>query len=255
MWQTRLGALRQCGPAIAGGLRTLETRMHIPFVRGFHMPDDVITDHPGFLPPAGGVAGTIRRISWSAVWAGVMAAIGMEILFTLFGFFIGFGMYDARAANPWRGIGAWSTLWFVVTAGWSMFFGAWCAAHLSGNPIPGDGIMHGITTWGLATAVTFTVATVGSWVVLREGINLLATAAIAAEQTAPSGVMHLPPAAGTSAATAQATANILSYTYLRICGGVLIGFLAAILGGWLGRSRAMIVTPEGVVPMPTRRAA
>jgi hypothetical protein len=50
-------------------------------------------------------------------------ALGMEVLFTLFGFFIGFGMYKWQAANPWAGISAWTTVWYPVTAGWSMFFG------------------------------------------------------------------------------------------------------------------------------------
>jgi hypothetical protein len=213
------------------------------------MPDEIIREEvtepvaaPALAPEL------VRRVSWGAVWAGVMIALGMEALFTLFGSFIGFGMYNAQAANPWGGVSVWTTVWYLVTAGWSMFFGAWCAARLSGNPVRGDGILHGVTTWGLATFATIMIVAVTSWAVLREGINVLTAAALSSGQVAP--------IAGQAAAPSpQATANIISGISLRIWGGVLLGFLTAILGGWAGRSRAQLVSPRGVVPVPTRRAA
>jgi hypothetical protein len=200
-----------------------------------------------------------------------MVALGMEVLFTLFGFFIGFRMYKWQAADPWVGISHWTTIWFLVTAGWSMFFGAWCAAKLSGNPIPGDEILHGISTWGLATVATIAIVALGSWAVLRDGIDLLGTAALAAGQVAPAAINHIPPgqvAQGTAQAgqalaqiqanagpMAQATANIISGFSLRICGGVLLGFITAIFGGLLGRSRSVVLAAPEIVPVPTRRAA
>jgi hypothetical protein len=235
------------------------------------MADEIVRDDPALAPPRRAVTGILERISWGAVWAGVMVALGMEVLFTLFGFFIGFGMYNWRAANPWAGISAWTTVWFLVTAGWSMFFGAWCAARLSGNPLAGDGILHGITTWGLATAATIAIVSVASWAILREGINVLATAAMTAEQVVPAAVNHIPPAQVSQAAQqagqavsqmqanagpmAQATATIISGLSLRIFGGVLLGFITALLGGWLGRSRTIVMSPTETVPIPTRRAA
>ena len=234
------------------------------------MPDDIIRNDPVLDTPRSSWSGIMGRVSWGAVWAGVMVALGMEILFTLFDFFIGFGMYHGRAANPWAGIPAWTTVWYLVTAGWSMFFGAWCAARLSGNPVPGDGILHGITTWGLATVATIVIVALGSWAVLREGIDVLGTAAIAAEQVMPTTGQVTPGEVSpeTQAASqavgqlqanagpmAQATANIISGLSLRTCGGVLLGFITALFGGWLGRSRPVIVASPDIVPVPTRRAA
>jgi hypothetical protein len=189
-----------------------------------------------------------------------MIAVGMEILFALFGLFIGFGMYQGQAANPWSGVSAWSTIWYLVTAGWSMFFGAWCAARLSSDPLTGDGMLHGVTTWGLATTITIAFVALASWAVLKEGINMLGTAAIAAEQVAgpavaqaaPGGMAHVQANTGQ---IAQATADIISRLSLRIFVGVIVGFITALIGGWLGRSRAIVVAPADVVPVPTRRAA
>src|SRR5215469_8109660 len=168
------------------------------------MPDDVTYYDP--VVASARISGNTQRISWGAVWAGVMIALGMEVLFTLFGLFIGFGMYSHRAADPWGAVSHWSGLWYLVTTGWSMFFGAWCAAHLSGDPLRSDGMLHGITTWGLATAVTMTVLAIASWAVLREGIDVLGTAAIASERVAPGLLPGFPPgqiAPGTLGNTGQ----------------------------------------------------
>jgi len=206
----------------------------------------------------------VKRISWGAVWAGVMAALGMEVLFTLFGLFIGFGMYKWQAANPWGGISAWTTVWYLVTAGWSMFFGAWCAARLSGNPTTGDGILHGICTWGLVTATTIAIVAVTSWAVLREGIDVLSTAAIAATPAVVTQIPAAPvPQAGqaigqvqaNAGQMAQATASIISGLSLRIFGGVLLGFITSLFGGWLGRSRPVVVNTGEAVTVPAQRAA
>jgi hypothetical protein len=200
-----------------------------------------------------------------------MVALGMEALLTLFGSFIGFGMYHWQAASPWAGVSAWTAIWFLVTAGWSMFFGAWCAARLSGNPIAGDAVLHGIATWGLTTVATMAILAVASFAVLREGINVLGTATLAAEQAAPAAMRTVPPREATRAvneadravsemkanagAMGQATADIISKLSFRIWIGMLVGFITAILGGLAGRSRPVIVGGADTIPLPTRRVA
>jgi hypothetical protein len=224
------------------------------------MADEVIRNDPGVPTAITGVTDIFHRITWGAVWAGVMAALGMEILLTLFGFFIGFRMYNWLALNPWAGLPTWSTIWYLVTAGWSMFFGAWCAARLSGDPVEGDGMMHGIATWGLATTATVAFVGAASWAMLREGINLLGTAAIAARQVAPATIPRFPlgavPYAYSNAGPmAQATANLISDLSFVVFWGILVGFVTALLGGWLGQRRTVAIATGGVVPIPTRRAA
>jgi len=235
------------------------------------MAEEIIRDDAAVYTAGSGMAGCIHRISWGSVWAGVMIALGMEVLFTVFGSLIGFRMYHWQAANPWSGISAWTAVWYLITAGWSMFFGAWCAARLSGNPLPGDGIFHGITTWGLASVATIMIAAIATWAVLREGINVLGTAAIAAGQIAPAAATQVPSGELSQAARqagqavsqmqanagpmGQATASAISRLSLLIWGGALVGFITAILGGWLGRSRVVGIAPEESVPVTPRRAA
>jgi hypothetical protein len=219
--------------------------------------------------PVGGRFGEIfSRVSWGAIWAGVMIALGLELLFTLFGFFIGFGMYNYQAPNPWGAIHSWTLAWYLVTAAISMFFGAWSAARLSGNPVREAGVLHGLATWGLATIATVLIVSFGTWSVMREGINMLSAAAITTEATA--GTPNAPPAvanaeqqANRAAAqlaqnpgpAAQATASTISSVSLLLWGGVLLGFITAILGGVAGRPPAVFVQGQTVPVGPTRLAA
>jgi len=72
------------------------------------MADDVDRNEVVSVTERSGVGASelVKRISWGAVWAGAIVALAMEALFTAFGLFIGFGMYDWKAANPWAGISA-----------------------------------------------------------------------------------------------------------------------------------------------------
>jgi hypothetical protein len=219
-------------------------------------------------PTSGARFGEVfHGISWGAVWAGVMIALGLELLLTLFGLFIGFGMYNYRAANHWAGISPWTTAWYLFTVACSMFFGAWCAARLSGIPVREAGVLHGITTWSLATIAGIAIVTLGTWAVLREGMNVLTEEVAVATETmaqSPHAIPGVPNAAqqGNLAAieqnpggVAQATANTISRLALRIWGGVLLGFLMAILGGLLGRARTVYMQGREVPIGPTRLAA
>jgi hypothetical protein len=234
------------------------------------MAEELARDVPRYpMRPLAEFSEVLHRPSWSAVWAGVMIALGMEILFTFFGLFIGFRMYDFRAANPWRGISGWTTIWYFVTVGWSMFFGAWCAARLSGDPARESGRLHGITVWGLASILSIGVVTFGAWSVMREEIDLLRTAAVVSAQVAPEAnrvapgaFPEAPPQGGAASnpmpakagPVAQATANTISRLALGVWIGVLIGFITALWGGAAGQLRRVLGETQQT-PGPTTRLA
>jgi hypothetical protein len=199
----------------------------------------------------------IGRISWGGVWAGLMITLGMETLLTFIGLFVGFRRYDWTAAHPWAGFSGWTSIWFLITLAWSMYFGAWCAARLSGNPVREAGVLHGITVWAFACIVTMGVAVLGSWSVLREGVNIVSTAAIAGAEVAPAAVNRATPSEASRAAQQgeeavnqlqqnagpmkQATADTLSRLSLFTGAGLLLGLIAAIIGGLVGRPRSVVI--------------
>jgi hypothetical protein len=111
----------------------------------------------------------LAKVSWGAIWAGVMVTIGMEALFLSFGICI-------NAA--FGGSVVWSTVWYLVTMAVSFCAGAWCAARLSDSPVREVSILHGITTWGLATLATGIIFGAIAWVRLWMGtIAMIAGAA------------------------------------------------------------------------------
>lgn len=107
----------------------------------------------------------MKRISWSAVFAGVLVAIVTQMLLTLLGIGIGLGTIDpVQERNPAEGLGVGSAIWYIVSSLLSLFLGGWVAGRLASAPRLFDGIIHGILTWCLVTLLTiyFLTTTVGS---------------------------------------------------------------------------------------------
>jgi hypothetical protein len=88
------------------------------------------------------------KVSWGAIWAGVMVTLGMEALFIAFGLFID-GLVGG--SNPW------SIVWYLVTMCISFYVGGRSAAQLSDIADRDICILHGLATWGLATVATLLI--------------------------------------------------------------------------------------------------
>lgn len=112
-----------------------------------------------------GRADFMKRISWSAVFAGVLVAIVTQMLLSLLGLGIGLGTIDAvEEANPTAGLGTGSAIWYIISSLISLFIGGWVAGRLASTPRLFDGIIHGVLTWCLVTLLTiyFLTTTLGS---------------------------------------------------------------------------------------------
>lgn len=138
-------------------------------------------------------AALLKRISWSAVFAGVLVAIVTQMLLTLLGLGIGFGTIDAvDEQNPTAGLGIGSAIWYIVTSLLSLFLGGWVAGRMASTPRLFDGIIHGVLTWCLVTLLTiyFLTTTIGS---IIGGVGSLLGGIIS---TAGSAVASAAPAVG-----------------------------------------------------------
>lgn len=117
------------------------------------------TTRTGYDPARTGdvaVAVAGRRISWGAVFAGVIIVLIVQLVLSLLGVGIGASTIDPtqRGGTPEAstfGIGA--GLWWVICSLISVFAGAWVAGRLAGMPDRTDGILHGLVAWGLAMLV------------------------------------------------------------------------------------------------------
>lgn len=102
------------------------------------------------------VAEARPRVSWGAIFAAVVIALALQILFGMLGAAIGASTIDPVSANGAPdpaafGIGA--GIWWVVTSLLSMLIAGWVAGHLAGTPRRSDAMLHGLAAWALATVL------------------------------------------------------------------------------------------------------
>ena len=97
----------------------------------------------------------LKRISWGAIFAGLIIALVTQLMLTLLGMAIGAATVDPlQEQDPLRGLGIGSAIWLAITSLISTFAGACVAGRLSGGPRETDGVLHGLVTWGSATLLT-----------------------------------------------------------------------------------------------------
>ena len=103
-----------------------------------------------------GGAHTHRRISWAAIFAGVIVVVAVQLLLSLLGAGVGLGTVDTNAGSTPTasslGIGA--GIWWVISSCLALFAGGYVTAWLAGIETSFDGMLHGLVTWGLATLLT-----------------------------------------------------------------------------------------------------
>ncbi len=125
------------------------TNYNDPLVRGTGVVETTTT-------MVGGGAHTHRRISWAAIFGGVVLVVAVQLLLSMLGTGIGLGTVNTNAGSTPDassfGIGA--GVWWVVSSVVALGFGGYVAAWLAGVEIRWDGLLHGLVTWGIATLLT-----------------------------------------------------------------------------------------------------
>ncbi len=91
------------------------------------------------------------RVSWGAVFAGAVAAVGLWMLLYAFGLAIGASTLDVRDSGSAKATGIFTGVWGVVAPLIALFVGGIVAGRGAGVARRGDGALHGLVTWGLAT--------------------------------------------------------------------------------------------------------
>jgi hypothetical protein len=92
------------------------------------------------------------RISWSAVFAGTITALGVAVLFYVLGMAIGLTSVNA-SANALKGSGIFTGVWSLIVPLIALFCGGIIAAFSASRPSRAEGVVHGIVVWGATSLV------------------------------------------------------------------------------------------------------
>lgn len=108
----------------------------------------------------------INKVSWGAIFAGVVVALIVTVLLTMLGVGIGIATLDPGSSdNPSAStFSIVAGMWYVLSGIAAAFAGGYIAARMSGRTEPTTGALHGLTTWAFTTLLIlyFLTSTVGS---------------------------------------------------------------------------------------------
>jgi hypothetical protein len=92
------------------------------------------------------------RLSWGAVFAGLVVATALQIVLTLLGTAVGLTAWDPGESA--RGFGIAAGVWAILSILISLFVGGLATGRLAGILRRKDGALHGVLLWGLSTVLT-----------------------------------------------------------------------------------------------------
>lgn len=101
------------------------------------------------------------RVSWSAIFAGVVLAVALQLVLSLLGAGVGLGFVDpghAESASA-SSLGVGAAVWWLASTVVALLAGSYAAARLAGAGSRFDGLLHGLVVWGLTLLLTFYLLT------------------------------------------------------------------------------------------------
>ncbi len=112
----------------------------------------------------------LKRISWSAVFAGVICALIVHILLALLGTAIGATTVDPmEEGNPLQHLGTGALVWTAINMLIAMAAGSYVAGRLAQR----EGALHGLLMFGLSTIFTIWLAVSLASSVLGGALNIV----------------------------------------------------------------------------------
>ncbi len=141
-----------------------------------------------------------RRISWAAIFGGVILALALQLLLGMLGAGIGLGTVNTNAGSTpdatTFGMGA--ALWWVISSVIALGFGSYVSAWLAGIEIKWDGVLHGLITWGITTLLTIWLLTSAVGSIIGGGFSAVGSVASATGSGVKEAAQPLAQAAGVS---------------------------------------------------------
>lgn len=104
-----------------------------------------------------------RTSSWSAIFAGLVAAIALQVLFMMLGAGLGFALYSPLTdENPIAELGTGAVIIQGISAVLSLWFGGWVAGRFTPRGARSTAWLHGFCVWCSATVAGVLFVSVGA---------------------------------------------------------------------------------------------
>lgn len=163
------------------------------------MIDDRIDDRPA------------PRMNWSALMAGTVIALAIEVTLGLLGAGIGFSAIDPGSASGASagGLGLGALVWWTVSSILALAAGAYGATLVSRSRRPVDGVMHGLAIWGLTLLLTFYLLSSAVGGIVGGAFRAVGSVATAAASGASAVTPTVAKAAGVDQADVDAQVSAL----------------------------------------------
>src|SRR5262245_19582772 len=88
------------------------------------------------------------RMSWGAIFAGAVSALGLWALLYVFGLAIGLSTIGENSVKP---ASVFTGIWALITPLVALFVGGWVAGRGAGIVTRPVGGVHGLVVWALTT--------------------------------------------------------------------------------------------------------
>lgn len=101
------------------------------------------------------------RLSWPAIFAGVVIAVAIQLVLALLGTGIGLSLVDpVQGTTPSAGgFGIGAGIYWILSTIIALGAGSYAAARVAGVHDRFDGIVHGLTIWGVTFILTLYLVT------------------------------------------------------------------------------------------------
>lgn len=144
------------------------------------------------LPDTGEVTVAVRpRISWSAIIAGVVLVLSIQILLSVLGAGIGFGMIEPGQTPDATTFGTGAGIWWLASTVIAFVFASYVSARLAQTPTRFDGFLHGLVIWSVTLLLTFYLLTSTLGTVIGGAFNALGSTVQTVTQSAGSALPQM----------------------------------------------------------------
>jgi hypothetical protein len=93
------------------------------------------------------------QLNWRAIFAGAFLTLGFGLFFLLLGNAIGLNAANTVRTDIGAALKTWSWIYMAATLIFSYFAGAFLSTRSIEVDTPSSGVLHGLTSWGLASAI------------------------------------------------------------------------------------------------------